>query len=193
MRFTSHAAPSLVCAWLAVFLTACATPPTKEMREAQDAIDAARAAGAEEYAPTEHTAAVTLLDQAQAAVEAGDSRLALSHALDSREQALAALTAAASQKAVARREAGRALDAVVADIEELDHQLEAAQAAHIPAGQIAESRMTRAAMDTAVQETRATLAKEEYRAAREAAEKLAAQVRQVTKEIEAALAAGSPR
>lgn len=193
MRFTSHAVPSLVCAWLAVFLTACTTPPTKEMQEAQDAIDAARAAGAEQYAPTEYTAAVNLLDQAQEAVEAGDSRLALSHALDAREQAQAASTEAASQKAVARREAGRALDAVAADIEELDHQLEAAQAARIPAGQMAESRMTRAAMDPAVQEARATLAKEDYLAAREAAEKLAAQVRQAIEEIEAALAAGSPR
>ncbi len=193
MRFTSHAAPSLVCAWLAVFLTACATPPTKEMREAQDAIDAARAAGAEQYAPTEYTAAVALLDQAHEAVEAGDSRLALGHALDAREQAQAASTKAASQKAVARREAGRALDAVAADIEELDHQLEAAQAARIPAGQMAESRMAQAAMETAVQEARATLAKEEYLAAREAAEQLAAQVRQAIEEIEAALAAGSPR
>ena len=193
MRFTSHAVPSLVCAWLAVFLTACTTPPTKEMQEAQDAIDAARAAGAEQYAPTEHTAAVTLLDQAQEAVEAGDSRLALSHALDARGQAQAASTEAASQKAVARLEAGRTLDAVAADIEELDDQLEAAQAARIPAGQMAESRMTRAAMDAAVQEARATLAMEEYLAAREAAEKLAAQVRQAIEEIEAALAAGSPR
>lgn len=193
MRFTSHAVPSLVCAWLAVFLTACTTPPTKEMQEAQDNIDAARAAGAEQYAPTEYTAAVNLLDQAQEAVEAGDSRLALSHALDAREQAQAASTEAASQKAVARREAERALDAVAADIEELDHQLEAAQAARIPAGQMAASRVTRAAMDPAVQEARATLAKEDYLAAREAAEKLAAQVRQAIEEIEAALAASSPR
>ena len=193
MRFTSHAAPSLVCAWLAVFLTACATPPTKEMREAQHTIDSARAAGAEQYAPTEYTAAVALLDQAHEAVEAGDSRLALGHALDAREQAQAASTKAASQKAVARREAGRALDAVAADIEELNHQLEAAQAARIPAGRMAESRMTRAAMDAAVQEARATLAEEEYLAAREAAEQLAAQVRQAIEEIEAVLAAGSPR
>ena len=193
MLFTSHAAPSLVCACLAVFLTACATPPTKEMREAQDAIDAARTAGAEQYAPTQYTAAVALLDQAQEAVDAGDSRLALSHALDARQRAQTASTEAATQKVVARREAERALNAVAADIEELDHQLEAARAARIPAGQMADSRMRRAAMGTAVQEARATLAKEEYLAAREAAEKLTAQVHQAIEEIEAALAAGSPR
>ena len=193
MPFTSCAARSWLCASLAAFVVACATPPARELGEAQGAIDAARAAGAEQYAPTTFTAAVTTLDQAEQAVEDGDHRLALSHALDAREQAQVAATQAASQKATVRSEAERTLDAVAADIEVLDTRLAAAQAVRIAARQMAQSRLTRSAVDTAVQEARAALAKGDYLTAREAAEKLAEQVREAIDEIDAALAPRLPR
>ena len=66
---------------------ACAEPPDKEIQQAIGAIDAARAAGAAEYAAEDFTAAQDALTRANDAVELRDYRLALNHALDSRERA----------------------------------------------------------------------------------------------------------
>src|SRR4029453_5138209 len=65
---------SLACL-LVVLATACTSPPNKEMDQAQGAIDAARAAGADRYATTEFTAATTALKNATDAVSQGDYRL----------------------------------------------------------------------------------------------------------------------
>ena len=64
----------------------CGEPPSKEMHQAQGAIDAARAAGAERYAADTLAAAVKALAQADLAANQRDYRLALNHALDSRER-----------------------------------------------------------------------------------------------------------
>jgi hypothetical protein len=66
---------SLAC--LLLVLTACTSPPNKEMDQAQGAIDAARAAGADRYASTEFTAATTALKSANDAVAQGDYRLSM--------------------------------------------------------------------------------------------------------------------
>jgi Domain of unknown function (DUF4398) len=87
----------------------CADPPSKELHQAQGAIDAARAAGADSYATDEFTAAVEALARAEAAVAQRDYRLALSQALDSRERAQNAAKLAASQKAAVRSDAERLL------------------------------------------------------------------------------------
>ena len=68
-----------------VLLTACGTPPHKEIDQAQGAIDAARAAGADRLATEEFNAATTSLKLANDAVDQRDYRLALNHALESRE------------------------------------------------------------------------------------------------------------
>ena len=84
MRFSTGLARG---AWLVVVLVAisCAEPPHKEMDQAQGAIDAARAAGAEQYAAAEFTAATKALAQSNEAVTARDYRLALNYALDRNE------------------------------------------------------------------------------------------------------------
>jgi len=98
-------------AWLltALLAAACGSPPNKEMDQAQGAIDAARAAGADRYAATEYDAAVTALKQANDAVAIRDYRLALNHALVGREQAQNAARTAADTKAKLRGAAERAL------------------------------------------------------------------------------------
>src|SRR5690606_23255882 len=68
----------------------CAEPPRKEMDQAQGAIDAARAAGADVYAADSLSEAITALTRADEAVAQRDYRQALSHALDARERAQAA-------------------------------------------------------------------------------------------------------
>jgi hypothetical protein len=97
--------------WLltALFTYACGSPPHKEIDQAQGAIDAARAAGAEKFAPTEYAAAQTSLKQANDAVEQRDYRLALNHALESREQAQNAARTAADTRARMRGDTERAI------------------------------------------------------------------------------------
>ena len=57
------------------------------MDQAQGAIDAARAAGAEQFAKEEFAAAVDSLRRSEEAVTQGDYRLALSLAIDGRGRA----------------------------------------------------------------------------------------------------------
>jgi len=108
MRFSTALARG---AWLAVLLVtiSCADPPHKEMDQAQGAIDAARAAGAEQYAPAELTAATKALQQSNEAVTARDYRLALNYALESREQAQNAARAAADTRAKLRGDVERSI------------------------------------------------------------------------------------
>jgi len=121
--------PVLVVFVLAV---ACSDPPEKELHEAQGAIDAARAAGAEKYAADELKAAQDALDHAQTAVGDRDYRLALNYALDSRERAQNAAKTAADQKAATRSDAERLLAEVTSAIAIANAKLQAAQAAHQP-------------------------------------------------------------
>src|SRR5258705_3883210 len=86
------------CIVAAVLVTACGDPPNKEMDQAQGAIDAARAAGADRYATSEYTAATDALKRAQDAVAQRDYRQALNEALDSREHAQNAAREAADTK-----------------------------------------------------------------------------------------------
>ena len=108
---------------LALLAVACGTPPHKEIDQAQGAIDAARAAGAERYAPTEYGAARTALNQANDAVAQRDYRLALAHALESREQAQNAARTAADTRAKLRGDTERALAEVTSLIVQTRNQL----------------------------------------------------------------------
>src|SRR6266542_3392423 len=84
-------------------------PPNKEIDQAQSALDAARAAGAGDYAHDEYAAAEKALSNAREAVVQRDYRLALTNALDSRERANTAAKEAADQKPVVRSETERLL------------------------------------------------------------------------------------
>jgi hypothetical protein len=95
------------CVVAALVVLGCAEPPHKEMDQAQGAIDAARAAGAEQYAAEEYAAAVDALKRSHDAVGQSDYRLALNNALDSRERAQNAARQAADGKAQTRAEVER--------------------------------------------------------------------------------------
>ena len=101
-------------------------PPNKEMDQAQGAIDAARAAGADRYASTEYTAATDALKRAQDAVAQRDYRQALNEALDSREHAQNAAREAADTKAQLRGEVERDMAQIAALIAEANTRLAAA-------------------------------------------------------------------
>ena len=104
----------LACVLVAFLVSACTSPPNKEMDQAQGAIDAARAAGADRYATTEFAAANTALKNANDAVQQGDYRLALNHALDSREQAQNAARVAADTRVKLRGDVERSMAEVTA-------------------------------------------------------------------------------
>jgi HAMP domain-containing protein len=117
---------------LLVLATACTSPPNKEMDQAQGAIDAARAAGADRYAPAEYAAATSALKNASDAVAQGDYRLALNHAIDSREQAQNAARVAADTRAKVRGDAERSLAEVNALMTQVNAWIASPAAARTP-------------------------------------------------------------
>jgi hypothetical protein len=155
---------------VSLLLTAgCAEPPSKEMHQAQGAIDAAKAAGADQYAGDEFKAAVDALAQADVAVAARDYRLALSHALDSRERAQNAAKAAVDARAKARGDAERALAEATALVDRTEARLKEPETAKLPRRTLTPIPGSIATARTALQEARAALEKEEYARVREAA------------------------
>jgi hypothetical protein len=102
---------------LGAVLAGCAEPPTREISQAQGALDAARAAGAEAYARTEFQAADTALKKAHEAVAERDYRQALSFALDAREQARTAAREAAAARARAATAVSEAIQAAARGVD----------------------------------------------------------------------------
>jgi len=172
---------------------ACAEPPNKEMHQAQGAIEAARAAGAERYAATELAAAVKALAQADTAATQRDYRLALNHALDSRERAQSAAREAATGRASARSRAERLLAEVTTALATATGRLEAAQTAKLADDVLAAPRDQIAAVQKAVQEAGTALGREDYLGAAQALEGRADAVRAAIASIDAAIAAPPAR
>jgi len=145
-----------------LFVSACAEPPSKEMHQAQGAIDAAKAAGAEEYAADELKGAVDALAQADVAVTARDYRLALSNALDGRARA--------------RGNAERALAEASAAVDRAAARLKASDIPKLPRRTVSavESQVTTARKT--LQEARAALEGESYAQVRRTAESISAEI-----------------
>ncbi len=133
------------------------------MDQAQGAIDAARAAGADRYATVQYEAAVKALESAHTAVEQRDYRLALSQALDSRDRAQNAAKEAASQQAVLRSGAERRLGQVTALLDQSRRRLTAAEAARIPRRSLAAARAAIGDAETALQKAGTDIQEGNYR------------------------------
>jgi len=159
-----------------LFVSACAEPPSKEMHQAQGAIDAAKAAGAEEYAADELKGAVDALAQADVAVTARDYRLALSNALDSRERAQNAAKTAVDGRARERGNAERALAEASAAVDRAAARLKASDIPKLPRRTVSavESQVTTARKT--LQEARAALEGESYAQVRRTAESISAEI-----------------
>jgi hypothetical protein len=120
----------IVSSWL---MTACGgDPPNKEIEQARQAIETARAAGAPQYSGDEFAAAESALKRSQAAVVARDYRQALNDALDARDRAQTSAKDAADKKAVARTEVDRQLHDAALAIIEARARLRAAETARRP-------------------------------------------------------------
>jgi HAMP domain-containing protein len=178
-------------ALITVILSAsCAEPPNKEMNQAQGAIDAARAAGADRFAAAEFTAAQDALKRSEDAVAAGDYRQALSHALDSRERAQSAAKLAVEGRADARGQAERAVAEVATLLSRALAQLKDPDIARLNGRQLKEPRTTVAAAAIKLQEARTALKAEDYQGVAQALNGVAAELQAALTQIDAA---ASPR
>ena len=177
-------------AFAIVILSAgCAEPPHKEMNQAQGAIDAARAAGADRFATAEFTAATDALKRSEEAVAARDYRQALNHAIDSRERAQSAARMAVEGRADARGQAERAIAEVATLLSQAQAQLK-----NLASRPLRGPRATVANAEKGLQEARAALAKEDYGAVTTALKGVAAALQAALGQIDGGGApAGSRR
>ena len=128
----------------------CAEPPSKELAQAQGALDAARAAGAAEYAAQEFTAASDTLARAQQAVTERDYRAALSHALGASALAQAAANSAVEGRVTARLAAEKAIAEVAAAVAQVQTRLAAPEARRVPAAARRTAQQVVAAAEVAI-------------------------------------------
>lgn len=170
----------------ALLLSACAEPPNKEMDQAQGAIDAARAAGADEYADEQLTAAVTALKQSRDAVTQRDYRSALNYALESRDRAQNAAKQASEQRATVRGQVERALADLNALLARADRRVTLAESNRAPRRTITATKNVLAPARAAVQKASAAVVRGEYAAAQRDLEGVQARVTAAIAEIEAA-------
>ena len=99
---------AIACVLLgALVLPGCSDPPEKERQQAEGALEAARAAGADVYAPIEFQDAQASLKKYDDAVAQRDYRLALNDALEARDRAYEAVKQAGDKKAELRSQTDR--------------------------------------------------------------------------------------
>lgn len=166
-------------------------PPDKEIQQAQNALDQARAAGADRYAVEEYTAAVEALKGAHAAVEQRDYRLALNDALDSKERAENSAKLAVEGKAAARSAADKALKDANAALTTADTKVKAA-GSHMPARTLADAHTSLDQAQAHVQEARTAFNGGDYYAVLSAASAATQAAKAAIEKVETAPAA-TPR
>jgi hypothetical protein len=177
--------PALLCAILSLVAlsAACSAPPQKELTRAAESIEAARTAGAEQYAAESFTAATAALRQAQEAVDQRDYRLALSRAVDANDRAQEAAKDAADAKAKARADSEAIVNAVNAELPQLEAHLKTAEAARVPKRELAPARALVNDAGAALQKARTLLIAGNYAEATTAVkgfdEQIRAQIRTV--------------
>ena len=172
---------------LSLLFAACAAPPSKEMDQAQGAIDAAKAAGADVYAAAEFNAAVDALRRSEQAVNERDYRQALSLAIDSREHAQNAAKLAVSARARARGDVERAIAEASTLLTQARERLREADSSRVPRRVLTQPR---AAIDRAaksLQEARTALNADDYPTAARASDGVAKQIQAALAEIERAI------
>src|SRR5882672_1899687 len=173
------------CIVAAVLVTACGDPPNKEMDQAQGAIDAARAVGADRYATPEYTAATDALKRAQDAVAQRDYRQALNEALDSREHAQNAAREASDVKAQLRGEVERDMAQIAALMAEANTRLAAATRSRAPRRGLDGARRELDAVNDSVQKAGAAMKADDYIAARTALQGVKERIERVLRAVQA--------
>ena len=161
-------------------LPACAEPPNKELGQAQGALDAARAAGAEQYAPAEDQTAADSLKAANDAVTQRDYRLALNNALESRERAQNAARQAAETRARVRSEVERSMAEVASLLAQANARVANAEKSRGPRRNLREAQQLLARVNEDVQKAGAAMKAGDYLAAQPALSGIKERIGQVT-------------
>jgi hypothetical protein len=175
--------PSLAL-FAAVMGAACGDPPEKEMQQAQGAIDAARATGADQYARDEFNAAEAALKRAQDAVAQRDYRQALNDALDARERAQTAAKDTVNLKATARADAEKALADAAAALDESRAKAKTAESGRASTRALSAARGAMSVGESSLQEARTAFERGDYLIAIEKARDAATRLRASTHVIE---------
>jgi hypothetical protein len=149
-------------------------------------LDAAKAAGAEQYAADEYHAAADALKRSHEAVAQSDYRLALNHALDSRERAQNAARLAADGKAQVRAEADRTMLEVTGRIVQANARLESARKARVPRRLLAAPAQEVATISEEVQKAREMLNTGKHLEARDLLQSLKVRMQKTMEAIESA-------
>jgi len=162
-----------------LFSSACAEPPTKELDQAQGAIEAARAAGADRYAPDELKLATDALDRARVAVTQRDYRQALSHALDAKERAREAARTGAEHMAQRRSEAEQAIDTTTRALTAAQARLGSPEGGRLPGPVQATARAGLKSASHTLQEARTAFDSHAFPQARQKADAALSAIRDV--------------
>ncbi|HET9705016.1 MAG TPA: hypothetical protein VFP85_13325 [Vicinamibacterales bacterium] len=178
---------------MVVLSTGCAEPPNKEINQAQGAIDAARAAGADRFASAEFIAATDALKRSEEAVTAGDYRQALNHAIDSRERAQSAAKMAVEGRANARGQAERAVQEVATLLSRAETELKDPDVARTNSRMLRAPRATIATAQKRLQEARSALAREDYEGVNTALGNTAAELQAALSAIDTTASPGGTR
>ena len=176
-----------------VLLTACGTPPHKEIDQAQGAIDAARAAGADRLATEEFNAAIASLKLANDAVGQRDYRLALNHALESREHAQNAARLAAETHGRLRGEVERSLAEITALIAQANGRLTTAERTRVARRIVTDARQSLATANKDVQKAGAAVQAQDFTAAQSLLSGAKQQISQVITRLDAAMGGQNAR
>ena len=186
------------CRWappllLGALFIACATPPSKDMNQAQGAIDAARAAGAEQFATTEFTAAVDALQRSEQAVAQRDYRQALNLAIESRERAQSAAKLAAGARARAHGEVEALLAEATTLLTQARSRLRDGEAARLSRRTLQDTRTAIESAQRSVQNARTALNNAKYTEAQKALDGLSPRIRKTIAAIDQAISTGTSK
>jgi Domain of unknown function (DUF4398) len=147
------------------------------MNQAQGAIDGARAAGAEQYAPDELNGAVDSLKRSEEAVGQRDYRLALNLAIESRDRAQTATKTAVAARAKARGDAERLIAEANALLTQARDRLNHPDVARLSRRVVQEQGHVITTAEKSMQDARTALNSDDYPRAIETASGVASQLR----------------
>ena len=163
------------------------------MDQAQGAIDAARAAGADRYAAAEYAATTKSLASANDAVAVRDYRLALNHALESRGHAQNAAREGADNKARLRSEVERAMADIAGLLADATTKIETAGKARGPRQVLRPLQATLTAVNVDVQKAGEAVKVDDYQVAQQALSGVRQRIEEVIATLDARAGAQSTR
>lgn len=183
----------LVALLVSTVVSACAAPPNRELADAQEALSTARTAGAERHAPDAYGAAADAYRLANEAVMAGDYRLALNHALESRQRAESAARESADVQARARADVQRSLIDVATLLAQAAADIDDAEDVSVPRRTIRSAQESLAALNDDVQKAGAAMGAEDYAGAEPLLLDVKSRLEEILTQLADAVAAQSPK